>query len=406
MQEVRPVQRDLHPAGQQLGVVRLLRPRGERLVVGGRQHQLHVHARQRRDPQCAERGVVGHEVGRGQHHLVARQVDQRVDGVARVLEGVGGSAGQQLRGHILRLHGQVGTYVKPFPGLDVPVAGEHAFQVRDHRPLYARDELAIRMARHERGLRQVLRPHVADAVVDHRDLAVVAQVHPAAAPPPQAARQHVVHHHAGCAQAGAVCAQPALGAHGIQQHAAGHAARGGRAQRGRDGVAHRVVEHQVVQQVHLPGGRADVVQQRTQRRVVIIQQRHRIAMRGHEGALAFDQRGHLGRGTVARRPAQGAERTLFLADHIGGARLPRDTLTRKPGMPQQQVQRQAEQRHEAHQQQPAARRGRGGAAGDPPQRRQPDQPVDDQQRGAEGPVHAVRISGGGNALILRRRTGK
>jgi hypothetical protein len=70
--------------------------------------------------------------------------------------------------------------------------------------------------------------------------------------------------HAAGQQALAVAAQAALGAHRVEQQAAGDAARGGAQQRLRHRLADAVVEHQVIEQVDFAVGVVDVVDQRTQ----------------------------------------------------------------------------------------------------------------------------------------------
>ena len=404
MQKVRPVQGDLHSAAQQLVVIGALGPRGQALVVAGRQDQLHVHAGQRGDAQRAEGGVVGHEIRRHQREFAAGEMDQRDYRVARILERIGRAAGQQLGGHPAVMAGLGGHHVQPAAGFDVPVAGEHRLQMRHHRPAHARDQLAVGLAGHERRLGQVLRTHIGHAVVEHRDLAVVAQVHAAAAAPAQAAGQHRVHVHAAGQQALAVAAQAALGAHRVQQQAAGDAARGGAQQRLRHRLADAVVEHQVIEQVDFAVGVVDVVDQRTQRDFVVVQQLHRVAAGGHEVALALDQRRDLGAGRVRRRqPAQGVQPGLAFADHVGGFVLPADALARQPRVAEQQVQRQPEHRHETDQQQPAARGGGVGAHRDPQQRADPDQPVQQdqpeaalaQQRGGGSKRQGVEAHGAG-----------
>ena len=121
--------------------------------------------------------------------------------------------------------------------------------------------LAVREAGDEARRRQVLRTGVADAAVDHRQLAVVAQVHARcgarASPPASIARTSTP-----AARRRGHGAQAALGADVVQQQAAMHAAPRGLGQRVRHRVADRVVEHQVVQQVHLEARRRDVGQQR------------------------------------------------------------------------------------------------------------------------------------------------
>ncbi len=83
---------------------------------------------------------------------------------------------------------------------------------------------------------------------------------------------------------------------------------------------------------------------------------------------------------------------LLLADHLRGLGLAADALARQPRVAEQQVQRQAQQWHEADQQQPAARRPRRGAGGNPAQRDQPDQPVDQQQVGTQQPLEQHRVA--------------
>ncbi|MNI45423.1 hypothetical protein D3C73_998470 [compost metagenome] len=120
-------------------------------------------------------------------------MDQRGHRIARVAVGVGRAAGQQLGGDVLAAHRHVGDDVQALPGFDVPVAGEHRFKVRHRRPAHARHQLAVGVAGNEFRPRQVLRTDIAHFVVDHRDLAMVAQVHAPAAAPAQAAGQHRAH---------------------------------------------------------------------------------------------------------------------------------------------------------------------------------------------------------------------
>ena len=395
MQKVRPVQRNLHSTAQQLFEIGLLRPRRQPLVVVFGQDQLHVHARHPGNAQRTEHGFVRHEIRRDQHHLAARQMDHRVDCIACVFERIRRPAGQQLGGDVVVVHRRVRPHVQALPGFGEPVAGEHRFQVIDHRPAHARDQFAIGRAGDKAGCGQVLRADKADLVVDHRNLAVVAQVHAPAAAPTQPAGQQGQHLHATGLQALAITAQATLGAHRIQQQAAAHAACAGAFQRSHHRLAHRIVEHQVIQQMHAFLRLVDRGDQRLQRGLVVVQQFHRIAQRGHEIALPLDQRHHFGAaGIRLRDPAQGVQRQLLLTDHLRGRGLALHALSRQPRVAEQQVQRQANHRHEADQQQPAARRPRRGAGGDPQQRGQADRPVQRQQPGPLQPVrqHRHRVS--------------
>ncbi|MNV89866.1 hypothetical protein D3C71_1841970 [compost metagenome] len=108
-----------------------------------------------------------------------------------------------------------------------------------------------------------------------------------------------------------------------------HAARRSPLQCLHDGLADGIVEHQVVQQVHTLAGLVDVFDQGLQRGVVVIEQIHRVAVDGHEIALALDQRHDLGGGRLRRgRPAQGRLQGLLLADHLGGLGLALHALAR------------------------------------------------------------------------------
>jgi len=94
----------------------------------------------------------------------------------------------------------------------------------------------------------------------------------------------------------------------------------------------------------------------------------------------------LGQGCVPGVPTQHRQRHLALADQARRACLPVTPLARQPGMTEQQVGGQAEQRHESDQQQPAARRRRPRACGNPQQGGDPDQPV-----GHEDPQADVQV---------------
>ncbi len=93
---------------------------------------------------------------------------------------------------------------------------------------------------------------------------MVAQVHAPAAAPAQATGQHRAHFDVARLQALAISTQAALGAHRVEQHAALHATCSRTLQGLDDRFAHRVVEHQVVQQVHAVFGLVDVGDQRVQ----------------------------------------------------------------------------------------------------------------------------------------------
>ena len=73
-----------------------------------------------------KRRVVGHEIRRGQHDLALRRWIKRIDRVARVLERVRRPAGQQLRGYVGIADGGNGFRPAAVAGLDIPVAGENA----------------------------------------------------------------------------------------------------------------------------------------------------------------------------------------------------------------------------------------------------------------------------------------
>lgn len=192
----------------------------------------------------------------------------------------------------------------------------------DHRPAHACHQFAIGHAINEAGLGQILRTDKRHPVVEHRNLAMVAQIHAAAATPAQAARQYRQHLHATVLQALAVATQAALGAHRIQQHATTHAARAGAFQRHDHRLAHRIVEHQVVQQVHTFVGRVDRRDQGLQRLRIVVEQFHRVAQRGHEIAFAFDQRHHFGTaGVCLGHPAQRMQGQLLFANHLRGSGL-------------------------------------------------------------------------------------
>ncbi len=181
----------------------------------------------------------------------------------------------------------------------------------------ARDQFAVRMAGHEHRIGEVLRTDVADVVVDHRDLAVVAQVHATAAAPAQAAGHHPVDLDAGRAQPPGEAPVTELGADRVEQDTAAHPAPG-RAHRGiGDGRADRVVVHQVVEQVHAFARRIDVGDERGDGPVVVVEQLDRIAAHGHEVAHPLHQRhGFGGRAGGRRLPAQRALRRLALADGL------------------------------------------------------------------------------------------
>ena len=127
-----------------------------------------------------------------------------------------------------------------------------------HRALHARDQLAVGMAGDERRVGKVLRTHVTDAAIDHRQLAMVAQVHARQAAPGQSTGEHRPHVDACGAQRPGARTQTRLGTHRVEQYATAHATRGGAAQRFGDGAADLVVVHQVIQQVQLLAGRFDV----------------------------------------------------------------------------------------------------------------------------------------------------
>ena len=398
MQEVWPVERDFHAAGQQLLVTGLLGEICQRLVVAGRQDQLHLHPGQCGNAQGVEGAVVGHEIRRGDDQPALGQVDQGLHRVARVWEWEGRAAGQELQGHVLVLQRPRRGNIQHLPGLQVPVDREHRFHVGDPRAADFRHQLAVGMAGHEPGRRQVLRSNESHIVINHRQLAVVAQVHPSAAPPAQAAGQHVMHLYSGGAQGAGVGAQPALGADCIQQQAAVHAPPGGPNQRLHHRIAHGVVVHQVIQKVRALLRRIDRADQRLQRTVVVIQQFHRIAAHRHEPAQPLDQGNDLAVGVGTRwSPAQRRLRRLAFADRFGCLGLPAYPFARQPRVAEQQVQGQAHQGQESHQQQPAACGGRRGAGGDPEQGGNADQPVDGQQPQADVGVvlgHGVILGAG------------
>ena len=101
-----------------------------------------------------------------------------------------------------------------------------------------------------------------------------------------------------------------------------HAATGGIAQRIGHRAAHRIIEHQVIQQVHLKACAVDIIQQRLEGGVVIVQQINRIAWHRHEITQAFAEAGDVvGDGIAVWRPAQVGQWQLAFCNHPRGIGL-------------------------------------------------------------------------------------
>ena len=190
VQDVRTrIQPDAHPGPQQVAVVRALRVPHGALVADLGDEQLHVQAAEARRRDRVDHRLVGHEVGARDDDLSLRRVHECQELTEVVLalvrrparhdlavERVGRGVERDLRGrHVLGLE-------QDLVGLRVPVREEHRVDARDDRsgrsgheflPLESALQVLLGVVA---PVDEVLRARVADATVDHDELAVVAQV--------------------------------------------------------------------------------------------------------------------------------------------------------------------------------------------------------------------------------------
>jgi hypothetical protein len=210
------------------------------------------------------------------------------------------------------------------------------------------------------GLDDVLRTGKCHHAVDHRQLAMVAQIEPGERNSPKRGGQNRKNAHALLAQRRGQIVKELSRADRVGQHAAHHPAMGRADQCLGHALAHAIVLEDIEQQMHvLPGG-VDVGNQPLDDFVRVGHQRERIA--GHHRQPAH----------VLGQMHQHVVVVLVGIDHVmrfhlrigGGSELraaaltPGQSLAAQPVLADQQVEPQSDPRLEKHDDQPSQARGR------------------------------------------------
>ena len=309
---------------------------------------MHLGPAQHRDLHRLHEGVVGDEIRRGDDHAFLRPVDERDHGLVRIRVAVAGAARQHLRGCGARRlgFGEEAGLVDFLLPLDVAVGEEDHLELRDDRAFHAHDEFLVHQPRLALGVGDIQRAGVADASVDHHDLAVVSQVEARAFPPEDADGQHRGDGHAGAPQLRRELAQAARGTGGVHEHAAVHPAAGGAAHGIGDEASRVVVRKDVEEQMHMALRGVDVGDEPPDRLVVVVDELELVAIDDAEVAeIAGEQHGleqlrRDVRGQLDLRPPEPLR--LRGADARRGAVLHREPALRQVDAPDARVDEQAE----------------------------------------------------------------
>ena len=136
--------------------------------------------------------LIGDEVRRRDDDPLVRSVDQGDEEALVVLRRLAGAARQRLGGvgsGALRV-GEDVRAVEHLLCLHEPVGGEDVLQLQHRRAGDAGHQLVVRDPLGVASIDNVLRAGVADPAVDHRDLAMIAQVDAGRAPAQEAPEAH------------------------------------------------------------------------------------------------------------------------------------------------------------------------------------------------------------------------
>ncbi|MCW0415226.1 hypothetical protein NB689_000980 [Xanthomonas sacchari] len=307
VQHARAVLVDPHAGLQQLVEVRA-RGQGHQPRVAALGHQqAHVQPAQRRRGQRHARGLARHEIRRDQPHPPLRLVDRRhlqaVDALPRRIR----PGHQHLRldaagiaaGHVAGPDPRHVEGIAALAGGVQPVLHEHQLQAAHHVAFAAQVQVAVGVGAQRLVLLvgDVDAAGEGDAAVDHHDLAVGAQVDPGPLElerPQQLGGMEPGHLGAGLQQWPQEALAHLRGADRIQQQAHPHPGAGALDQRVADACAGAVGIEDVVLQVHMVLGGADVAQDRLVGRGAVDQPLHRGGRTRRQAGGGLGDLGQLG----------------------------------------------------------------------------------------------------------------
>ncbi len=364
-------------------------------VVACRKDDRGLDPAARRGAQRAQDRLVWNEVGCRDQQVLAGGIHAGDEHVGHGVVATGRAGAESLRDDAglepLRRRCHRRQRLELLSGLGDPGAEEQVLLLAHHRALATQEDIhpgRVLGLDPEFGIGAVLAAAEGDAVVDHHDLAMVAQVHPAECQMTQA--RHVVQRrqrvHAGFAQLPpAPGAREGARAQGIHHDAASHAASSGGRHRVGDLAAVAVVQPDVEADVHMLHSLPDIGRQRVDGGIGVFHQRKPVA---GDRSEAVDRTAEIEQGHGPGSYRVGSE------GDVVGQRHPRfdlaqapDPLTANAGFAEKQIGDHAQQRQEHDDGHPGhARGGRAVGAGD---RTCDHQQVHHEQRGGEEQAERV-----------------
>ena len=263
------------------------------MVASFRDHEIHLHAPQRGQTQRQQHRFVRNEIRRGDDDATPRQEDRPDDEILKQLRRLIGTGrnhldGDRAGGLAQREQGRV--FQQLARGVE-PVFQENALKLPDDRAGDAGHDVVpdARPLVAVAGLDDVLRAGKRHRAVDHRQLAVVAQIEPRERNPPQIGGQNREDAHALLPHRRGQVAEEPPRAHGVGQHAAHDAPRRRPRQRRGHAMAHRIVLEDVEQQMDVVPGGVDLGDQPVDHHVGIGHQRDGVAAHDRQAAAMLGQ---------------------------------------------------------------------------------------------------------------------